>query len=146
MIYGTFAGRLGRDADLKETPSGESVCNFSVAVDVRKNGEKTTNWIDAAVWGKRGKALHQYLLKGTPVVIVGEISVRQYTAKDGTPKAVLTCNVSQITLMGSASDAAKPVQDDGHGVMREHIARAKPAEPAKAAVATADFDDIEVPF
>lgn len=103
MIQGTFAGRLGRDADLRQTPAGKSVCNFSVAVDKRNGQDKVTMWIDAAIWEKRAEALAQYLTKGTPVVISGEIGIRQYQAKDGTEKAALTCNVREITLMGSGT-------------------------------------------
>ena len=49
----TIAGRLGRDAELKVIPSGKSVTNFPVAVDIGRGEKKKTEWIDCSLWGER---------------------------------------------------------------------------------------------
>ena len=83
MLQLTLAGRLGRDAELRSTRDGKAVCNFSVAVDVRRGQEKSTTWVECTIWEKRAEALAQYLTKGTAVAVAGELSVRQYDKRDG---------------------------------------------------------------
>lgn len=115
MNYGHFAGRLGRDAESRATPSGKSVCNFSIGVDTGWGESKKTLWIGCALWGERGEKLAQYLTKGTAVAVAGEIDIRTYQAKDGNTKAELTCNVQKVTLLGGGEQkaqkpTAKPAQ------------------------------------
>ncbi len=74
-------------------------------------GEKaTTTWLNCNLWGKRAEILAPMLLKGTQIGVTGEISQRQYKAKDGTEKSSLECRVSDVTLLGGKSEggATKP--------------------------------------
>jgi single-strand DNA-binding protein len=98
---GNFAGYIGRDAETKALPSGQTVTNFSVAVSTGWGDKKSTLWVGCAIWGERGQKLEQYLTKGSAVSVSGDIDVRAYAAKDGTPKAEMTCNVQRVTLQGS---------------------------------------------
>ena len=144
MLQGTFAGRLGRDAELRSTPAGKSVCGFSVAVDKRNGQDKTTVWIDATLWEKRAEALAKHLTKGTAVVIMGDLGIRQYQGKDGSEKAVMTCTVREITLLGGGS-RDEPAQA-GYDAMRARDQQSKPVQSAPATGPSgADFDD-EIPF
>ena len=59
-----FTGRLGRDAELRTTQSGEKVLGFAVANDVGFGERKQTLWADCSLWGRRAEALAQYLTKG----------------------------------------------------------------------------------
>lgn len=97
----TIAGRLGRDAELRETQSGP-VCGFTVAVDYRNGREKATNWWRVSLWGKRGEALAQYLTKGVSVTVVGEFSLGEY---DGKPQ--LNIRANEISLQGGRSDSGQ---------------------------------------
>lgn len=142
MNTGTFAGYLGRDADLKDLPSGQTVCNFSVAVSTGWGDRKSTLWVSCALWGERGEKLSQYLTKGSAVTVSGDVDVRAYEGKDGSAKAEITCNVQRITLQGGG-------QRDG-GEQRERApARHQRSQPTQqASTATAgdkDFDD-DIPF
>ncbi len=99
----TFEGRLPRDAVLK--PVGENmVCNFSIASDVGFGDRKTTLWIECAIWGKRGEALNKSLLKGQQVILVGELSTREYD-KDGQTKTSLSLNVQSLAFGSAPKDA-----------------------------------------
>jgi single-strand DNA-binding protein len=91
----TIAGRLGKDAELRNTNGGDAVCNFSVAVDSRQGREKVTSWFRVSLWGKRGEALCQYLTKGSSVTIIGEFSLGEY---DGKPQ--LNVRASEVALQG----------------------------------------------
>jgi single-strand DNA-binding protein len=91
------AGRIGGDAVTRQTKNGDKVTGFSVAIDERRGGEKTTLWANCSMWGERGEKLAQYLTKGTSVAIAGPISLEVY---EGQPK--LKVDVREVTLLGSA--------------------------------------------
>lgn len=93
-----IAGKLARDAEVRSTQQGDSVCSFTVAVDQRNGLDKTTNWWRVSVWGKRGEALAPYLLKGASVTVSGQFSLGEY---DGKPQ--LNVHANEIALQGGRS-------------------------------------------
>ena len=98
----TIAGTIGRDAEIRNTQSGDAVAGFSVAVDngKDKNGNKRdATWFDCSLWGKRGEALGPYLTKGTRVTITGRPGAREHNGK-----IYLQCNVNEITMQGGGSE------------------------------------------
>ena len=97
------AGSLGRDAELKTVGAG-SVLNFAVANSIGFGDKKVTLWLDCALWGKRGESVAQYLKKGQSVFVSGELTTREYQAKDGTLKTVLALNVNVVDLLGGKKD------------------------------------------
>ncbi len=83
-------GRLGRDPELKFTPSGQAVANFSVATDetyTGKDGQKVekTEWHRIVAWGKTAEFCENYLSKGRKVLVVGRLQTRSWEA-DGVKK------------------------------------------------------------
>lgn len=136
MNNATFAGRIGRNAEVRNT-NDKTVANFSVAVDeYAGQGEKKTLWIDCALWGDRATKLSLYLTKGTPVAVSGRVGVRTYDS-NGETRAALTLRVSDVTLLGSKSD-------EGHSVgttTDSRPARQKPVEKPPED----DFEDA-IPF
>ena len=114
MNQATFAGRLGRDSELRHTGAGTAVLGFSLAVDQHRKGEKTTLWIDCSIWGDRAEKLAQYLTKGTCIAVAGEVGVRTYEARDGSTRATLTCNVRELTLLGGKRDESTPHAEPRH--------------------------------
>lgn len=125
----TIAGRLGRDAETRQTQGGDSVTSFSVAVDYRAGRDKATNWWRVSLWGKRGDALAQYLTKGATVAVSGEFGLTEY---EGKPQ--LNIKANEITLLGGAQ------QDD-----RARSARNDRQQSQERARSYAD-EDSEVPF
>lgn len=100
MNYAHFAGRIGRDADLRHTQDGKAVLNFALAVDTGYGDRKETLWVDCALWGERGEKLAQYLTKGKAVTVSGDVGLRTFDKRDGSHGASLTCNVQRLTLQG----------------------------------------------
>lgn len=97
MITVTLAGRLGKDAELRQ--AGQSnVCSFSVAGDTGFGNNKQSHWFNCSLWGNQGQALQPYLVKGQEVVIVGEFSEREYQGK-----FYKELRVNSIKLMGGKS-------------------------------------------
>lgn len=136
MNVGTFAGRLGRDADLRQgdTPQ-KSVCNFSVAVNVGWGEKKRTLWVGCAIWGERAEKLAQYLTKGSAVTVSGDVDLRTYEKKDKTQGAEITCNVQRLTLQGGGQERA---DDEAPQTLAEK-------SKGKAPASDEDFND-DIPF
>lgn len=112
MISIQFVGRLGGDAELRTTPNGKTVLNFSVGADTGWGDRKKTTWVRCALWGDtRGPAVEMYLKKGTKVTVFGDASLRSWESngKSGTD---LECNVQDVDWTSSdgaqAAEQAKP--------------------------------------
>ena len=95
----SFAGRLGRDAEVRHLQDGTPICKFTVASDVGFGEKKKTLWLDCAMFRERGEKLARFLTKGTQVFVVGEISVRAWT-KDGEARAAIDVRVNDVELLG----------------------------------------------
>ena len=98
-------GNLGRDPELKATPSGQSVARFSVATtETWKNqsGEKQskTEWHNIVVWGKQAEIAEKYLRKGKQVMIEGRIQYREYTGQDGVKKTACDIRCDNFVMLG----------------------------------------------
>lgn len=98
----SVVGRLGRDSELKTVGSG-AVLEFSVASDTGFGDKKVTSWYRCALWGKRGESLQAHLVKGTQVAVFGELTLREYTGKDGVKGMSADVRVHELDLLGKAS-------------------------------------------
>lgn len=81
-------GRLGRDAEMRYTPSGKAVTNLNVAVSdsyTDANGQKVekTMWVKVSAWGKLAESCNTYLVKGQEVYVEGKLT---FDAQTGSPK------------------------------------------------------------
>ncbi len=133
----SFTGTVGRDAEVRVTPSGQSVLNITVANNIGFGDRQQTLWIRVALWGKRAEgSLQNYLKKGQQVFISGELTQREYQANDGTTKTSLELNANIIDLVGKRNDqgqASQPQQPQQQA-----------PQAASAPSSLDDFDD--VPF
>ena len=111
-------GGLGRDAELKQTPQGKSVLEFSIAVNSGFKKDDPPSWWRCAIWGDRGEKLAQYLVKGTRLLVEGEPKLRQYEDKDGNKKLSAEIFVNNIEFMGAKGDnsgsQSSESADDGY--------------------------------
>jgi single-strand DNA-binding protein len=104
-----LVGRLGRDPEVKSTPSGTTVTKFSVATDEKftdRNGEKQerTEWHNCEAWGKLGDICGQYLRKGKLVYIEGRINTDKWE-KDGQTKYFTKVKVNEMKMLDRGGDA-----------------------------------------
>jgi single-strand DNA-binding protein len=111
-----LVGNLGRDPEMRYTPSGQAVTNINVATNRRysdSNGEMRdeTIWFRVSVWGKQAEATNQYLRKGRQVLVEGRLvadengNPRIWTRQDGTPGASFEVNAQTVRFLGGRSDA-----------------------------------------
>ena len=99
----TFTGHLGRDGELRKTPSDTSVLSFAVPVKSGYGDREQTDWVDCAMFGKRAEGLANYLKKGVPVTVTGEVRLETFQKRDGTQGSKISVNVSDVTLQSRAS-------------------------------------------
>lgn len=77
-------GRLTKDVELKATPSGSEVCNFSLAVDDYNGKENVAYFIECVAWNQTAKFVTTYCKKGALIAVDGKLQTRSYDRKDGT--------------------------------------------------------------
>lgn len=128
-------GNLGRDPEVRSTPSGQTVASFSIATSESFNDrsgarQERTDWHNIVVWGKLAELCGQYLKKGRQVYIEGRISNQQYEAKDGSGKRYRTEIVAQkVTFLGARGGGGGEMFDE-------------PREMAGAGMPAAEEEDI----
>jgi single stranded DNA-binding protein (ssb) len=106
----TIVGNLGRDPELRYTPQGNAVCNFSVATNERrrdKNGEMQdfTTWFRITLWGKQAETASKFLTKGSPVYIEGRLRVEEWTDRDGKNRYTLDVNATDMQFISGGARA-----------------------------------------
>ena len=105
-------GRLGQDPELKYTPTGAAVCNFSMATSEswtdKNSGQKQerTEWHRIVVWGKLAELCGQYLSKGRQAFVEGRIQTRQWEDQNGNKRYTTEVNASTIQFIGGAQAGA----------------------------------------
>lgn len=120
-------GNLGKDAELRYTPSGQAVANFSMATtetwnDKQGQKQERTEWHRVDVWGKTAENLTQYLTKGKQVYVEGRIQTDKYTDKEGIERWSTKIRCDRVTLLGKANGngggarQVAPSDDDTGGV------------------------------
>ncbi|HXH31436.1 MAG TPA: single-stranded DNA-binding protein [Bacteriovoracaceae bacterium] len=101
-------GRLGQDPELKYTPGGSAVCNFSLATTeswTDKQGQKQekTEWHRVVVWGKLAELCNQYLAKGRQAFLEGRLQTRSWDDKDGNKKYTTEILANSVQFIGGAT-------------------------------------------
>ena len=104
-----LVGNLGKDPELKYTPSGQSVTNFTVATSRSykdKSGEwkEETEWHNVKAWGKTGESVAQYLSKGRQVYVEGRIQTRTWEDNDGKKRYFTDIVADNIVLLGGRGE------------------------------------------
>jgi single-strand DNA-binding protein len=99
-------GNLTRDVEMRTTPSGQSVANFSLAIsrswkDQNGQTQEQTSFINCVAWGKAGEIIAQYTSKGSPLLVSGRLDQRSYEDKDGNKRQAVEVNVEDFNFIGS---------------------------------------------
>ena len=136
-----IVGNLGRDPELRYTPQGTAVCDFSVATSEKRkdsSGESTelTTWFKVTFWGRQAEVASQYLTKGKQVYIEGRLSQREYTDRDGNKRMSLEVNGSDMQFIGTRGDDQQ----------RSNEPASRAASAPQPSRAPADNNDDEIPF
>ena len=140
-----IVGNLGRDPETRYLPSGEAVCNFSVAVTESwksKDGEKkeNTTWYRVNTFGKLAEICGQYLQKGSSVLIEGKMQCREWE-KEGVKQYSWELRADSMQMLGNKQDGGQRQQSSGEG-----YEPAPPRQPSNRPKPS--FDDLgdDIPF
>jgi single-strand DNA-binding protein len=114
-----IVGNLGRDPELRYTPQGNAVCNFSVATSEKrkdKSGEwqDVTTWFRVTLWGKQGENASKYLQKGNPVYVEGRLRVEEWTDRDGKNRHTLEIHGTEMHFLNSGRNDEQEGGYAGH--------------------------------
>ena len=98
-------GNLTRDVELRTTPSGQTVANFSLAISRSWKGQdgqtqEQTSFINCVAWGKVGEIIAQYTSKGNPLLVSGRLDQRSYDDKDGNKRQAVEVVVEDFNFIG----------------------------------------------
>lgn len=102
----TVVGFVGRDAEMRYTPSGVAVTNINIADSQFVKGEKETVWWRVALWGKAAESAEKNIKKGDSVAVVGEINqtARIWYTQDGEARVSMEINGRSWSFAGKKSD------------------------------------------
>ncbi|MBI3451028.1 MAG: single-stranded DNA-binding protein [Acidobacteria bacterium] len=139
-----LVGNVGRDPELRYTPGGAAVAQFSMATTenwTAKTGEKQerTEWHRIVVWGKMAEIVNQYVKKGRQVYVEGALQTRQWDDRNGQKRTTTEVKALQVVFLGSgggggASRTASPAAEQpGPG-------------PDDAPPGDASFPEEDIPF
>jgi len=113
----TIVGYLGRDPELRYTPDGTPVCDFSIATTERKKDKSgefqdVTTWFRVSLWRRQAEVANQYLSKGKQVYVEGRLTQREYQDRDGNTRTSLEVQGSDIQFIGPRGDEAQMPRED----------------------------------
>ena len=106
-------GNLTRDPELRQTPNGQNVCSFSLALNRSYKGadgnwQEATDYIDVVAWGPLGERVAQYLSKGRPCLVNGRLQSRSWE-QEGQKRSKVEVVAQDVTFLGG------PGGDNGGG-------------------------------
>lgn len=124
-----IVGNLGRDPEMRYTPSGQAVTNFNVATNRQYttsdgNKVKETTWFRVSSWGKTAEITNQYLKQGSKVLVEGRLNPDQdtggprvYTRQDGSSGASFEITADRVLFLSTrAEDEAGTTAGESQGI------------------------------
>lgn len=138
----TLMGNLTRDPELRQTPTGQNVCGFSLALNRSYKGsdgewKEATDYIDIVAWGPLGERVAQYLTKGRPALVSGRIQSRSWE-QDGQKRNKVEVIAQDVTFLGGAQGSSS---SGGDYEQSAKPTSAKPAASKKNDVVIEDIGD-----
>jgi single-strand DNA-binding protein len=105
-------GHLGRDPEMRYTPSGVPVTSFTIATSrkwTNAGGEpqEKTTWFRVTCWRKTAELAAQYLAKGRLVLVEGDIEASAYTDREGNPRASLELTATAVKFLGGRGEGGE---------------------------------------
>lgn len=102
-------GNLTRDPEVRTTPNGQSVANFSLAVNRTWKGsdgntQESVSYIDCVAWGRTGEVIAQYMQKGRPILVSGRLDQRSWE-QDGQKRSKVEVIVEDFNFVGGGGDS-----------------------------------------
>lgn len=140
-------GNLGSDPDMKFSPGGSPLTNFTVAVNRSRKGPdgqmtEETDWFRVVCWNKLAEIADQYLKKGARVYVEGRLQVRKYVANGGDQRTSVEIVANDLMMLSPREDGTERTGAPANGAKR------RPAPTKAARSAEEEFEDEfgDIPF
>jgi single-strand DNA-binding protein len=138
-------GNLTRDPEVRQTPNGQSVCSFSLALNRSFKGsdgnwQEATDYIDVVAWGPLGERVAQYLSKGRPCLVNGRLQSRQWE-QEGQKRSKVEVVANDVTFLGGAGEGSGGGNYGGNGGAGASAGASKPASKKKDDIVIEDIGD-----
>ena len=106
-------GNLTADPELRQTPSGISVCRFTIAINRRfsrnnDQGQQTADFITIVAWRERAEFVTRYFRKGKPILVCGQIQSRNWTDPQGAKHYTTEVVADEVSFVENKADGAAP--------------------------------------
>lgn len=102
-----LVGNMTADPELKQTPSGVSVCSFSIAVNRRfaksEQAQQTVDFINIVAWRQQAEFVSRYFKKGNPILICGQLQTRNWTDNQGQKRYATEVYADEVTFVAPAN-------------------------------------------
>jgi single-strand DNA-binding protein len=139
-------GRLGQDPEVRYTPSGQAVANFTMATSENwtgKDGQKQerTEWHRIVVWGRLAELCKDYLRKGRQVYIDGKLQTRSWDDKEGKKRYTTEIVANTVQFLGTAPDKVETTDSNVESSSSSDSSSIPPFEPN-----VTHISDDEIPF
>jgi single-strand DNA-binding protein len=153
-------GNLTRDPEVKYTPKGTAVCDLGIAINDTYKAQdgtlkETVTYVDVEVWGRTAENCKQYLTKGRPVFVEGQLRLDQWESPQGEKKSRMKVRADRVQFLGGGGGAGggggrsggyagagdqrsapAPATEPGRSPARPEVAEDRPPLP----------DDDDIPF
>ena len=141
-----LVGRLGKDPELRYTPSGTAVATFTMATtenykDREGQKQEKTEWHNIVAWRQLAEICGKFLHKGKQIYIEGKIQTRSYDDRDGNKRYITEIVVDQMQMLGSKDDG----QQGGGGYGGQQDSGASQRGGQQKSGGGASKDDFEEP-
>lgn len=102
-----LTGNLTRDPEMKYTPNGHAVTNFTIAVNDGFGDKQDTDFIECTVWRKVAEAVTNYCRKGTKVTVQGKLKQQAWKDKDGNNRKRIYVRAQRVEFLNTRKQEAK---------------------------------------
>lgn len=139
----TILGNTGRDVELRYTPNGTAIANFSVASNTIRNTaegqKKKTDWYNVSAFGKQAETLARYLTKGSQILVRGKLNLSAWQTRSGEPRVNADVILQDFDFAGA--NPAKTVHQSADEVIapQENTAELTSTEPVEDAEEKAEM-------
>lgn len=143
-------GNLTRDPELRSTPSGQSVCSFSIAVNRTWKGadgqqQEAVDYIDCDAWAKGGEIIAQYMKKGGGILVSGRLQFRSWD-QDGQKRSKLSVVVEDFNFVGGGNQGGDGSYGGASSPAPAAAAKPKDKDVVVTDVPDGEIDLSEIPF
>jgi single-strand DNA-binding protein len=148
-------GNLTRDPEVKYTPKGTAVCDLGLAINDSYKAQdgtikETVTYVDVEVWGRTAENCKQYLTKGRPIFVEGQLKLDTWETPQGEKKSKMRVRADRVQFLGGGGGGGRQGGNYAAGEQRPATASGKTAAPPVAGNVAEDrpppSDDDDIPF